>query len=64
LIPVAAVHVYWFVIPLVVAISLVYAASRHELWPRIWGHALRLSLWIFGALVLTTAVLLLINTRL
>jgi hypothetical protein len=57
------IHVYWFVLPLVVSISLVYAASRHESWPRIWWHATRLSLWILGILVLTTALLLLINTQ-
>jgi hypothetical protein len=57
------VHVYWFVLPLVVAISLVYAASRHESWSRIWVHALKLCTWILGILVLTTAVLLLINSQ-
>ena len=54
---------YWFVLPLVVVISIVYAASRHESWVRIWQHALRLSTWILGILLLTTAVLLLINTQ-
>jgi hypothetical protein len=57
------IHVYWFVLPLVVAISLVYSASRHEAWPKIWGHALRLCTWILGLMVLTTALLLLINTQ-
>ena len=56
-------NVYWLVLPLVVAISLVYSASRHESWPRIWMHSLRLCLWILGILVGTTAVLLLINTQ-
>lgn len=59
----AMIQVYWFVLPLVVAISLVYAASRHESWPRIWGRALRLCSVILGLLALTTAILLLINTR-
>jgi hypothetical protein len=58
-----AVHVYWFVLPLVVVISLVYSASRHESWPRIWHHAFRLCTWILGILVLTTAILLLFNTQ-
>ena len=56
-------NVYWLVLPLVVAISLVYSASRHESWPRIWMHSFRLCLWILGILVGTTAVLLLINTQ-
>lgn len=58
-----AVHVYWFVLPLAVAISLVYSASRHEKWSRIWWQALKLCGWIIGLLVLTTALLLLINTQ-
>ena len=58
-----AIHIYWFVLPLVVAISLVYSASRHESWRLIWLHAFRLCTWILGILVLTTAVLLLINTQ-
>jgi hypothetical protein len=56
-------HIYWSILPLVVAISLVYSASRHEEWRRIWFHALRLSTWILGILVLSTAILLLINTQ-
>jgi len=59
----ASVQIYWLILPLVVAISLVYSASRHEVWPRIWWHSLRLSLWIMGLLVGATAVLLLINTQ-
>ncbi len=59
----AQVQVYWLAIPLVVAISVVYSASRHEAWPRIWSHSIRLGLWILGLLVAATAVLLLINTQ-
>ncbi len=59
----AQVQVYWLVLPLVVAISVVYAASRHESWPRIWSHSIRLGLWIIGLLVAATAALLLINTQ-
>jgi hypothetical protein len=57
------IHLYWFVLPLVAAISIVYAASRHESWRRIWQHAFRLSTWILGILLLATALLLLINTQ-
>ncbi len=59
----AAANPYWFVIPLILAISLVYAASRHESWPRIWNHAIRLFGMILGILAVTTALLLLINTQ-
>lgn len=56
------IHPYWFAIPLVVAISLVYAASRHESWPRIFGQAARLAGMIFTVLLVTTAVLLVVNS--
>jgi hypothetical protein len=59
----ASVQIYWLILPLVIAISLVYSASRHEAWSRIWWHSLRLGVWILGILVLATAVLLLINTQ-
>lgn len=59
----AASNIYWLLLPLVVAISLVYSASRHESWPRIWSRSLRLCLWILAILVGTTAILLLINTQ-
>jgi hypothetical protein len=58
------VNVYWFALPLILGISLVYAASRHESWPRIWSHAARLMATIVGILVVTTVVLLLVNTQL
>ena len=54
---------YGFVFPLVVAIGLVYSASRHEEWPRIWWQSVRLCGAIFGILLATTVVLLLINTQ-
>lgn len=59
--PLNTIQSYWFVLPLVVAISLVYAASRHENWSLILRHALRLCLSILGLLVITIVVLLLIN---
>jgi hypothetical protein len=54
---------YWYLLPLVVAISLVHSASRHESWPKIWWHSLRLCGAIFSILLVTTALLLLINTQ-
>lgn len=55
---------YLFAPPLVVAISLVYAASRHERWSLIWRHAARLSGTILAMLTVGIAVLLLINSQL
>jgi hypothetical protein len=57
------INVYLYVFPLVVVVSLVYAASRHESWPRIWAHAGRLCLMILGILAFTTVLLLVINTQ-
>jgi len=57
-------HLYWYLPPLVVVISLVYSASRHESWRRIWTHFLRLCTWILGILVIATALLLFINSQL
>jgi hypothetical protein len=57
------INIYWYVLPLVVAISLVYAASRHESWWRIIPHAVRLCVMILGILAASTVILLLINTQ-
>lgn len=56
-------NVYWFVLPLAASISLVYAASRHESWRKIWNHAARLCLTILGVLLLSTLLLSLMNTQ-
>lgn len=63
ILPLALINAYWFAPPLILVISLVYAASRHESWPLIFRHAGRLFLMIGGILVLVTALLLLINTQ-
>jgi hypothetical protein len=60
---IATVHIYWLILPLVLAISVVYSASRHEAWHQIWIRSVRLSLWIVGSLAVATAILLLINTQ-
>ena len=54
---------YWFVLPLVIAMSWVYSASRHESWSKITGQSIRLSGMILGILFLAMALLLLINTQ-
>jgi hypothetical protein len=59
----AMIHPYWFILPLVLVISLVYSASRHEAWQRIWYHFLRLCTWLVGILIVSLAVLLFINTQ-
>ena len=49
-IPLFAAHVaqIWYSLPLIVAISLVYSATRHEQMAPILHHAVRLGLWIIG----------------
>ncbi len=56
-------NLYWLALPLVIVVSIVYSASRHEAWPRIWRRAIRLSVLIMTLLVMATAVLLFFNTQ-
>lgn len=51
----------WFAIPLILAISLVYAATRHERMLPIWLHAGRIALWIFGFMAVVFGVLMVIS---
>ena len=44
----AQANVTWYLLPLALAISLVYSASRYELPERILGRAIRLFLQIVG----------------
>ncbi len=60
----AAASVYWYALPLIAAISLVYSASRTESWRSIWRGAFRLAGTILTILLVTTVVLLLVNTQL
>lgn len=58
-----ATHVkdFWYSLPLIVAVSLVYAATRHELMGPILAHALRIGVWIVGFMLVVLAVLLTIS---
>ena len=38
----------WYALPAIVAVSLVYAATRHERMPPIWLHAAKVAGWIIG----------------
>ena len=59
----ANIATYWFALPLVIAMSCVYSASRHESWRQIGGQSIRLTGMILGLLIAATAILLLINTQ-
>ena len=54
---------YWFVLPLVVAMSCVYSASRYESWAKISSQSFRLAGMILGILFVAMALLLLVNTQ-
>jgi len=49
----------WFALPLVIAVSLVYAATRHEAMEPILRHAMRIGVWIVGFMAVVFVVLLL-----
>jgi hypothetical protein len=51
----------WFGLPLIIVISLVYAATRHELMVPILVHAVRLGAWIFSFVACIFAVLMAIS---
>ena len=44
--PLLGVIRLWYSLPLVIAISLVYGATRHEYMPQILDHAVRFGVWI------------------
>lgn len=49
----------WYIAPLIVAVSLVYAATRHERMGPILVHAARVGVWVVGFVAIVFAVLLL-----
>jgi hypothetical protein len=51
----------WYSIPLIVAISLVYGATRHEHMVPILHHAWRTAKWIIGFMLVIMAILTLIS---
>lgn len=51
----------WYAVPLVISVSLVYAATRHERMAPILVHALRGGLWIIGFMAVILAVLMLLS---
>ncbi len=56
-----AVHDFWYTVPLIIAVSLVYSATRHEQMSPILTHALRIGIWIVGFMLIIFAVLALIS---
>ena len=50
----------WYALPLIIAVSLVYSATRHEEMEPILSHALRIGVWIAGFMAVGFVVLLLL----
>lgn len=49
----------WYALPVIIAVSLVYSATRHEDMEPILHHALRIGVWIVGFMAVVFVVLLL-----
>jgi uncharacterized membrane protein len=56
-----ATNQLWYALPLIVVVSLVYAATRHEEIGPILSHALRIGVWIVGFMATVFVVLLLVS---
>ncbi len=54
----------WYALPLVVSVSMVYAATRHESMQQILWHAARVGTWILGFMALIFVVLAFVSSRL
>jgi hypothetical protein len=51
-------HPLWYALPLVVVVSLVYSATRHEQLGPILVHAVRFAGWIVGFMALVMGILM------
>ncbi|MCR9118738.1 MAG: hypothetical protein NXI22_17520 [bacterium] len=54
----------WYLFPLVVTISLVYGATRHELMEPILYNALRAGVWIIGFMLVIFAIMFVLSWNL
>ena len=50
-------HRMWYAVPLIVVISLVYAATRHEAMRPILSHAVRFGSWVVGFVLIVFVIL-------
>jgi hypothetical protein len=61
LILIATISQFWYSAPLIIVVSLVYSATRHELMQPILAHAGRTALWITGFMVVVFLLLSLLS---
>ena len=64
MLPLAEVNMMWYALPLIVVISLVYAATHHEAMKPILQHAARLAVMISGFMLAIMVVLAFISWQL
>jgi hypothetical protein len=55
------INSFWYALPLVVVVSLVYSATRHEEMRPILEHSVRIGVWIVGFMACVFVVLLLLD---
>ncbi len=51
----------WYAVPLIVSVSLVYAATRHEEMGPIVRHAIHAAAWVVGFMIVVGVVLVLLT---
>ena len=54
---------FWFALPLIVSISLVYAATRQEEVGAILTHAFRVAVWIAGFMAIVFGILFFVSMQ-
>ena len=54
----------WYSVPVIVSVSLVYAATRSEEMSSILSHATRFGIWVLGFMVAAFAVLYWLSSKL
>ena len=52
---------FWYALPLIIVISLVYGATRHELMGPILNNALRSAIWICGFMLVIFGLLYVVS---
>lgn len=52
---------FWYLLPLIVSVSLVYGATRHELMYPILVHAYRSAVWMLSFMLSVFAVLFVLS---
>ena len=57
----AGINDMWYAVPLIIAVSLVYSATRHEELGLISTHAVRMGIWIVGFMAVIFVILFLVD---